>query len=289
MTTAIRLSELLQEFVGDMALKISAEDGMPKLAGIETGFADFDRLNSGLRKGSLTVIASRPAMGKTMLALNIASHVVQKSKLPVLMFSLQDSALQITWRLVNQVGKIEPHKLNSGSLNDFDKKALDTTIEKLKDAQFYVDDSPVRSVEEIESTSREFIAKHGELGLIIIDDLQSMEPINEEEDAAACYEKVMPSLKTLAGETYTPIILLSRLTSRLEGRKNKRPRISDLPNRVIGQYSDLLMFLYRDGYYNCNSKNRDNAELIIGRNRHGPIGAIPLGAKELYFGAFTNL
>jgi replicative DNA helicase len=282
-----QISEALQELVDDLGQR-EAADGPQIFAGIETGFSDLDSITSGMRTGSLIVIASRPAIGKTTLALNIASHVALNAKLPVLMFSLELSEIALASRLVSQVGKIEMQKLLTGDLDETDRKNFDTAMGKLKDAPLYVDETSALTVDEIIFSTRDFIAKNGRLGLIIIDYLQLMEPISSGDGGTENYEEVMSSLKTLARETGTPIILLSQLNRKLEMRRNKRPRMSDLFARAIGQYADLLMFLYRDECYCADSEFKGIMEITVGRHRYGSVGMIYLGVSKLKFGEFSN-
>ncbi|MDZ4200691.1 MAG: DnaB-like helicase C-terminal domain-containing protein [Gallionella sp.] len=281
------ISEALQELVDDLNRRRSAGDSIT-LAGIETGFSDLDRHTSGMRPGSLIVIASRPSMGKSTFTLNIASHVAMKTKLPVLMFSMELSAIAMASKLLSQVGKIETWKLRTADLDENDRKNLDAAKEMLKDVPLIVDETTALTAEEIIAKSRDVIARNGRLGLIVIDYLQLMEPISSEDGTTDSYEKVMSVLKTLARETDTPIILLSQLKRKLEKRRNKRPRMSDLPARAIGQYSDLLMFLYRDECYNPDSEYKGMAEIVIGRHRYGPVGMLLLGAMKLEFSEFSN-
>jgi len=288
METVIKISEVLHEFVRDMALKRNPEDDSQKLAGIETGFDELDRMTSGLRRGSLIVIASRPSMGKTTLALNIASHMVLNSKLPALMFRLECSAIEMAMRLISQVGNIETQKLQTGVLDEFDHEAVNAAIVKMQGLPLYIDESPAQTVDEIISACHEVRARNGELGLVVIDDLQSIGATNRENRGAEGKEEVMSFLKTLALEVDAPVILLSQLEPHLEERAVKRPQISDLPERIIAQWSDLLLFLYRDQLYNPDSKDEGKVEVIIGRNRYGPIGTIILDAKKLCLGSFSN-
>lgn len=282
-----QISEALQELADDLDRRKST-DGSFKLAGVETGFPDLDHLISGMRPGSLIVIASRPAMGKSTFALNIASHIALNAKLPVLIFSMDLSAITMASKLVSQMGEIEMAKLRTGDMDDTDRKNLDAAKKILKDVPLIVDETTSLTVEEIIAKSRDVIAQNGRLGLIVIDYLQLMEPISSKDGSIDSYEEVMSALKTFARETDRPVILLSQLNRKLEKRRNKRPRISDLPARVIGQYSDLLMFLYRDECYNPDSEYKGMAEIIIGRHRYGSVGMLLLGAMKLKFSKFSN-
>lgn len=281
---AIQINEALQELVAEID-RLSQPGGTIKLAGIETGFGDLDDRISGLRPGSLTVIASRPALGKTTLALNIASHIAFKVGQPVLIYSLGRSNFMLANALVSHVGKIESWKLRTGQLDEKDRILLNATLSSIKDAPLYIDEASGLSVEEIVNKTSDFILKHGHVGLIVIDDLQAIIPIDNPMND---YSKVMSTLNKLARETDTAIILTSQLNRKLETRRNKRPRICDLPAHSIEQYADLLMFLYRDEVYDPDSDDRGLAEVIIGRNRYGPLGPLLLGSNQLNCCSFTE-
>lgn len=283
-----RISDALQDMVADLDQRQDSDDPH-KVIGIRTGFAELDQITSGMRPGSLIVIASRPSVGKSTLALNIASHVALNVKLPVLVFSMEMSAMAVATKLTSQIGNIETTQFRTGKLDENDRQHLDAALKKLEDAPFYVDDVPSLTVEDILSRTRDVIAQRGHLGLIVIDYLQLMDPIYSSYNRSVKdYEWVMSSLKEMARETNTPIILLSQLDRKMEKRRNKRPRLSDLPARTIGQYADLLMFLYRDECYDHESEDAGMAELTIGRHRYGATGMITLGSMGLKFSEFSN-
>lgn len=283
-----QISEALEELIDEINRRKSTNDSL-KLTGIETGFTELDCHTSGMRPGSLIVIASRPSMGKSTFALNIACHIALNAKLPVLMFSMELSAIAIASKLVSQIAKIEMSKLRAGNLDKTDQQSLDVAKKTLKDVALIVDETTALKTEEIIAKSRDIISQNGRLGLIVIDHLQLIAPINSQDSINNSYEEVMSALKTLARETNTPVVLLSQLNRKLEQRRNKRPRISDLPARVIGQYADLLMFLYRDECYNSDSQDKGMAEVIIARHRYGSVGMLALGTMQLQFSKFTNL
>ena len=283
-----RISDALQDMVADLDRRQDSDDPH-KVIGIRTGFAELDQITSGMRPGSLIVIASRPAVGKSTLALNIASHVALNVKLPVLVFSMEMSAMAVATKLTSQIGNIETTQFRTGKLDENDQQHLDAALKKLEDAPFYVDDVPSLTVEDILSRTRDVIAQRGHLGLIVIDYLQLMDPIYSSYNRSVKdYEWVMSSLKEMAREINTPIILLSQLNRKMEKRRNKRPRLSDLPVRTIGQYADLLMFLYRDECYDHESEDAGMAELTISRHRYGATGMITLGSMKLKFSEFSN-
>lgn len=282
-----QISEALQGLVRGK----STNDSI-KLPRFETGFSDLDRCISGMRTGSLIVIASRPLMGKSTFSLNIAAHVALNLNLPVLMFSMELSAMAIASKLVSQIGKIEMVKLHTGCLDEINRKNLDAALKKLKDTPLFIDETTSLTVEEIIAKSRDVIAQKGRLGLIVIDSIQLMEHISSEDtednNITQDYEKVMSLLKAMAREIDTPIIVLSQLSRKLEKRRNKRPRISDLPAHAIGQYADLLILLYRDECCDPNSEFKGIAEITIGRHRYGSVGMALLGSMKLEFNELSG-
>ena len=282
-----QINEVLLE-LNDEINRRKSSSGQNILSGIETGFTDLDRLMTGMRPGSLIVVASRPAMGKFIFALNMASHVALEAKLPVLVFSMEASSVSVASRLISQVGTIEMKKLRTGDLDETDQRHFVAAQEKIKDAQLFISESPSLTVEEIIAKTREVMTQHGRLGLVVIDYLQLIDPIALGDGNPEDYLEVMASLKALAREIDTPIILVSLLSDRLEKRRNMRPRMSDLPDRAIGQYSDLLMFMYRDERYNPESSAKHVAEISIGRHRYGAVGMFLLGTLRLKYCEFSN-
>ena len=283
-----RIKGALQDMVADMNRRQASADPH-KVLGIRTGFADLDQIISGIRPGSLIVIASSPSMGKSTLALNIASHVALNVELPVLMFNMQMSAMAVATKLTSQIGNIETAQFRTGNLDENDIQHLGAAIQKLEGAPFFVDETPSLTIEEIISRTHDVIAQQGHLGLIVIDYLQLMAPIYADDNSVENHEFVMSLLRKMARETDTPIILLSQLNPKLEKRRNKRPRLSDLPVSTIGQYADLLMFLYRDECYDPKSEDMGKTELTIGRHRYGATGMIILGSTRLKFSEFSNI
>lgn len=266
---------IIPELLSELSLK-ARSDGSGIVAGLPTGFKDLDALTSGLRPGSICVIAGRPSMGQSLLALNIASHVTLKEQLPVMIFSMEMSASQVAQRLVGIVGGINPHRLMTGCLEGGDFASIEKASKALMAADVMIDETPGLTVKQICSRTRELCGHHKRLGLVVIDDLQQLSPaISAKSGARECGE-TMSALRGLAQEINTPIIVLSQLKRRLEKRKNKRPYHSDLPAIQIAQYADLLVYLYRDEVYNRTSQYAGTAEIIVGRNRYGSIGATRL-------------
>jgi len=278
--------DALQEFIDDLD-RLKPSDDSVKPAIVQTGFSDLDQCISGMRPGSVIVIAARPSMGKSTLALNIASNVALRDKLPVLIFSMDQSTISVISRLVSRIAKIEMKKLRTRKMDEIDQNKLNEVHGIFRDLPILIDETVALTVDEIIAKSLEVISKNSRLGLIVIDYLQLINNLSDEENNDANYEVVMSTLRTLARETNTPVILISQLNRKLEIRSNKRPRITDLPSRFIGQYSDLLMFLYRDECYNPDGE-KDVAEIIISRNRYGPFGTILLGATNLKYNEFSN-
>ena len=244
--------------------------------GVCTGFDDLDNVISGLKPGSLVVIAGRPSLGKSCFALNIASHVALEQKLPTLIFSMDFSSMQVAARLVCQTGSIDIYDFRIGNMDADTRARAGVAIEKLKSADLYIDETPALKVSDICSRTQKVFDKHGQLGVVVIDYLQAMNPIYSEGGSAKNYNAVMFALRQLAKEINAPIIVLSRLSRRLEKRKNKRPRLSDLPSEGIFQNADLMLFLYREEVYDPDTQDKGIAEVIIGRNRHGPVGIVRL-------------
>lgn len=241
-----------------------------------TGFTDLDQVTSGLKPGSLVVVASRPSLGKTSFALDVASHVALEQKLPVLIFSMDMSSMQIAARLACQTGRVDSYDFRVGLLAPDARERAAAAIEKLKDADLYIDETPALKVSDLVARTRKVFDTHGRLGLVVIDHLQAMPPLHSEVTSTQAYNEVMFELRALAKEVDVPIVMLSRLNRKLEYRRNKRPILSDLPSEAILQNVDLLLFLYRDEVYDPESADKGMAEIIIGRNRHGAVGTIRL-------------
>jgi replicative DNA helicase len=278
----------LQEMLSDIGISDKHEHS-GKGSWISTGFSDLDRIIHGLKPGSLAVVASRPSMGKSSFTLNIATHVAMDKKAPVLMFSMELSKQQVAARLVASIGNIEMSSFHEGRLDaDFQMKITDTAA-RLDDIPLLIDDTPCLSANAICIKTNKVIEQYGKLSLIVIDGLHMMlEPDAENEGTDQEYGVVMSSLRKLARETNTPIILLSPLQRKLENRKDKRPRLSDLPSSVVAQYADLLIFLYRDECYDLNSESQGMAEVIVRRNRHGATGTVYLSTRKIRYGKLSK-
>ena len=245
------------------------------LGGLETGFVDFDKKTGGLRAGDLIIIAGRPGMGKTSLAMNIAEFVAIDKKLPAAVFSMEMSAEQLAMRVISSFGRIDQQNLRTGQLTDTDWGRLSSAIGLVREAPLFIDETGALSPLELRARARRIAARHG-LSLIVIDYIQLMQ-VPGSENRTNEVSEISRNLKALAKELSCPIIALSQLNRGVESRDNKRPRMSDLrESGGIEQDADLVAFVYRDEYYNENSTERGVAEIIIGKQRNGPTGTVKL-------------
>ena len=244
--------------------------------GLESGFTDFDNLTSGLQNSDLIIVAARPSMGKTTFAVNIAEHVVLRHKMPVAIFSMEMPGEQLTMRLLSSLGRINQQKIRTGQLDDEDWPRLTSAVSLLSDAPLLIDDTPALSPTELRSRARRIRREHG-LGMIVVDYLQLMQVTGTKENRTNEISEISRSLKALAKELNVPVIALSQLNRSLEQRPNKRPVMSDLrESGAIEQDADIIVFIYRDEVYNPESADKGTAEIIIGKQRNGPIGTTRL-------------
>ena len=249
------------------------------ITGVRTGFYEFDKMTSGLQPGDMIVLAARPSMGKTSLAINIAEHVALNEGLPVAVFSMEMGAAQLAVRIVGSIGRIDQGHLRTGKLSDEEWPRLTEAIEKLRNVSLHIDETPGLTTSELRANSRRLARQYGRLGLIVVDYLQLMSvssSMNDENRATAVGE-ISRGLKMLAKELKCPVIALSQLSRGVESRTDKRPMMSDLrESGAIEQDADLIMFIYRDDYYNKDSKEPGVAEVIISKHRNGPTGTVKL-------------
>lgn len=260
-------------------------DNTSDITGVPTGFADLDKMTSGLQPGDLVIVAGRPSMGKTAFSLNIGENVAIESGLPVAVFSMEMGGAQLAMRMLGSVGKLDQHRLRTGRLNDEDWPRLTHAIQKMNDAQLYIDETPALSAIELRARSRRLSRQCGKLGLIVIDYLQLMSGSSQGENRATEISEISRSLKGLAKELQCPVIALSQLNRSLEQRPNKRPVMSDLrESGAIEQDADVILFIYRDQVYNPDSPDKGTAEIIIGKQRNGPIGSVRL----TFLGEYTK-
>ena len=268
-----------------------ARDYPSDITGTATGFTDLDRMTSGLQPGDLVIVAGRPSMGKTAFSINIAENVAMDSKLPVAIFSMEMAATQLAMRMLGSVGKLNQHDLRTGRLQDDDWGRLTHALGKLNDAPIHIDESAALSALDLRARSRRLHRQNNGLGLIVVDYLQLMSSNagRASENRATEISEISRSLKALAKELHVPVIALSQLNRSLEQRPNKRPVMSDLrESGAIEQDADLILFIYRDEVYNSDSPDKGKAEIIIGKQRNGPIGKIELAFRGEYT-RFDNL
>ena len=260
-------------------------DNQNDITGVPTGFIDLDRMTSGLQPGDLVIVAGRPSMGKTAFSVNIGEHVAVDSGLPVAIFSMEMGGAQLAMRMLGSVGRLDQHRLRTGRLNDEDWPRLTHAIQKMNDAQIFIDETPSLSSIELRARSRRLARQCGKLGLIIVDYLQLMSANSPGENRATEISEISRNLKGLAKELNCPVIALSQLNRSLEQRPNKRPVMSDLrESGAIEQDADLILFIYRDEVYNPDSPDKGMAEIIIGKQRNGPIGSV----RMTFLGHYTK-
>jgi replicative DNA helicase len=264
--------------------------GGSDITGIATGFIDLDKQTSGLQKGDLVIVAGRPSMGKTAFALNIAENVALAEGLPVVIFSMEMSGEQLAARLLGSVGRVDQGRMRTGKLQDDEWPRVTDAIARLSNTQILIDETGSLSSMELRGRARR-IARNfgGTLGLVVIDYLQLMSGSGSENRATEISE-ISRSLKSLAKELQCPVVALSQLNRGLEQRPNKRPIMSDLrESGAIEQDADLIMFIYRDEVYHPDTTtDKGMAEIIIGKQRNGPIGTVRLSWQGPYT-KFDNL
>ena len=254
-------------------------DNQNDITGVPTGFIDFDRMTSGLQPGDLVVLAARPSMGKTALAINIAEHVALHEQLPVAVFSMEMGASQLAVRIVGSIGRIDQGHLRTGKLSDDEWPRLTEAIEKLRNVSLHIDETPGLTPSELRANARRLARQCGKLGLIVVDYLQLMSGSggSNGDNRATEIGEISRGLKMLAKELQCPVIALSQLNRSVEQRTDKRPMMSDLrESGAIEQDADVIMYIYRDDYYNKDSKEPGVAEVIIGKQRNGPTGTVKL-------------
>jgi replicative DNA helicase len=254
------------------------QDNPSEVTGVPTGYIDLDRKTAGLQPSDLIIVAGRPSMGKTTLALNIAEHVAIDNGLPVAIFSMEMSGTQLAMRMLSSVGKLDQHKLRTGRLSDDDWHRLTTAVGKLHDAPIHIDETPALNPLEVRARARRLHRQYGKLGLIVLDYLQLMSASGGGgENRATEISEISRSMKALAKELNVPVVALSQLNRALEQRQDRRPVMSDLrESGAIEQDADVILFIYRDVVYNAQTPEPGKAEIIIGKQRNGPIGTVEL-------------
>ncbi len=269
-----------------------AEQGAEDVTGVRTGFYDLDRMTAGLQPGDLIILAARPSMGKTAFAINIGENVAINEGLPVVIYSMEMGAAQLALRMVGSIGRIDQGHLRTGRLADDEWSRLSEAVDKLGKAAIFIDESPGLSPSEVRARARRQARMCGQLGLIIIDYLQLMSGNGgaSEENRATVVGEISRGLKALAKELRCPVIALSQLNRSVETRPDKRPMMSDLrESGAIEQDADIIMFIYRDEYYTKEEcKEPGVAEIIIAKQRNGPVGTVKLAFQRMHT-KFENL
>ena len=255
------------------------------ITGASTGFSDFDEMTSGMQPSDLIIVAGRPSMGKTTFAMNIAEHVAIKEQVPVAVFSMEMPGEQLAMRMISSLGRIDQHHVRTGKLEDDEWPRITSAMTILSETKLYIDDTPAMSPTEVRARCRRLARENdGQLGLIVLDYLQLMQSPGAENRVNEISE-ISRSLKSLAKELNVPVIALSQLNRSLEQRPNKRPVMSDLrESGAIEQDADLIVFIYRDEVYNKDTTDKGTAEIIIAKQRNGPIGTTRL----TFLGQYTR-
>jgi len=274
----VKIDPLLTETVERIDMLYSREN-KNDVIGLATGFVDLDRMTSGFQAGELIVIAARPSMGKTALAMNIVENVALDLKKACAVFSMEMSGSQLALRMIGSVGRVDQHKLRTGTFEESEWPKLVDAVGKLNDSQIHIDDTAGLNALEVRSRARRLHRQCGGLSLIVVDYLQLMSGSSSgrEENRATEVAEISRSLKGLAKELKVPVVALSQLNRSVESRQDKRPMMSDLrESGAIEQDADLILFIYRDEVYNPEGNNKGKAEIIIAKQRNGPTGPVTL-------------
>ncbi len=273
--------------VADRIDMLFSRDNPSDVTGIPTGFNDLDKMTSGFQGGDLIIVAGRPSMGKTAFSINIAENVALDTGLPVAIFSMEMASTQLAMRMIGSVGRLDQHKMRTGRLEDEDWERLAAALGKLNEAPIFIDEGAGLSSFDVRARARRLHRQCGKLGLIVVDYLQLMSaPAGRQgENRATEISEISRSLKALAKELDVPVVALSQLNRSVEQRPDKRPVMSDLrESGAIEQDADLILFIYRDEVYNSDSPDKGTAEIIIAKQRNGPIGRVRL----TFLGAHTR-
>ena len=274
----IDIKELLPQVAERIDMLFSRDDPSD-VTGIPTGFSDLDSMTSGFQGGDLVIVAGRPSMGKTAFSINIAENVALDTGLPVAIFSMEMASTQLAMRMIGSVGRLDQHRMRTGRLEDEDWEKLTTALGKLNEAPIFIDEGASLSSFDVRARARRLHRQCGKLGLIVVDYLQLMSaPAGKQgENRATEISEISRSLKALAKELDCPVVALSQLNRSVEQRPDKRPVMSDLrESGAIEQDADLILFIYRDEVYNSDSIDKGTAEIIIAKQRNGPIGKVRL-------------
>jgi replicative DNA helicase len=252
------------------------------ITGIATGYDDLDLKTAGFQRSDLIIVAGRPSMGKTAFAINIGEHAAIKGKSSVAVFSMEMPGEQLAMRMMSSLGRIDQHKIRTGKLDDEDWPRLTSAVSILQESRMFIDDTPALTPSELRARCRRISREHG-LDLVIVDYLQLMQVAGTSENRATEISEISRSLKAMAKELNVPVIALSQLNRSLEQRTDKRPVMSDLrESGAIEQDADVILFIYRDEVYDEESVDKGIAEIIIGKQRNGPIGKVKLAFRGQY-------
>jgi replicative DNA helicase len=265
--------------VADRIDQLFSRDNPSDVTGVPTGFTDLDSMTSGMQGGDLIIVAGRPSMGKTAFSLNMAENVALDTGLPVAVFSMEMASTQLAMRMIGSVGRLDQHRMRTGKLEDEDWEKLTTALGRLNEAPIFIDEGAGLSSFDVRARARRLHRQTGKLGLIVVDYLQLMAaPAGRQgENRATEISEISRSLKALAKELDCPVVALSQLNRSVEQRPDKRPVMSDLrESGAIEQDADVILFIYRDEVYNPDSVDKGTAEIIIAKQRNGPIGRVRL-------------
>jgi len=276
------LHSVLEKTVDRIEKLCSTDTG--GVTGVPSGFADLDKMTAGLQKSDLIIVAARPSMGKTTFAMNLAEHAAMTQEYPALIFSLEMPADQIMMRMLASLGRIDQTKIRTGQLDDEDWARMSSTMGLLiENGKMFIDDAAGLTPTEVRSRARRIHRDHGGISMIMIDYLQLMRAPQFSDNRTLEIAEISRSLQALAKELKVPVVALSQLNRGLEQRSDKRPINSDLrESGSIEQDADLIMFIYRDEVYHDDSEFKGMAEIIIGKQRNGPIGRVPLTFQGKY-------
>jgi replicative DNA helicase len=264
---------------------LHSRDNVSDVTGVPCGFVDLDRKTAGLQPGDLIIVAARPSMGKTALALNIAEHVAVDNGLPVAIFSMEMSAVQLAMRMLSSIARVEQGKLRTGRLNDSEWSQLTDAIGKMHETPIYIDEGGALTALEVRARARRLKRQYSKLGLVVIDYIQLMAASSQGENRATEISEISRSLKAMAKELDVPVIALSQLNRAVDQRPDRRPVMSDLRDSgAIEQDADVIMFIYREVVYKPDlpEEQRGTAEVILGKQRNGPIGTVKLTFRGQY-------
>ncbi|XZE51357.1 replicative DNA helicase [Planctomycetaceae bacterium SH139] len=282
--TVHAISDVLHDAMDRIDARLAGEyvDG-----GIETGFVDFDDMTGGLHNNELIILAARPSMGKTALAMNMAQHAAIEGNAPVLFLSLEMSAIELADRMLCSLARVNGHRLRNGTISNDDRIRLSEMANQISNAPLYVDDSPSRTVSEIAAAARRIKRRHdNNIGMIVIDYLQLIEPDNPRDPRQEQVAKIARRLKGMARELEVPVLCLSQLNRQAEDSKDHRPRLSHLrESGAIEQDADVVMFVHREEYYHRGEEREEFAglaEIIIAKQRNGPVGEVELTWEKDY-------